>query len=434
MYKEAREEYIFKKKCLLVLLFIYYMNNVPYNSIILRSFGFHFDPSCDFKAIIRSKKDHVHKYVIHIFPTMFGVNLINLDVMGNVNIVKTDSIVGKEFFEPEASLNVYFDGVDFKAVGFIEGVKFDYSTKTQKSAVTDELLYHLNNSKDSVGKNESATSFILYLLKLYTTQLNTDLVMGAGINEDYGAKNWNGLINVLNSEFYKGDDKSLNEIRHYVGKELFTSSMVLKTSGFDIYKSLSRELYEFKEAKSFNDSDSTLYRCVDYISSHPGTSVITYNYDTNLEYLMKKRDLKYCSIYDDNSFVTKDVVCDIYHVHGLLPYNCFNQKRFTDSLIFNETDYYYLYNNPYSWSISKQLHDFKFNACIFIGISLTDPDMKRLLELASNYLKFNFIFVKKESGYSESVYRDIATYFFTFDLITVYINSYDEIGKWLKEM
>ena len=434
MGKEEREDYIFQKKCLLVLLFVYYMNDVSFDSVILRSFGFHFDPSCNFKAIIKSKKEHIHKYVVHIFNKMYGVNLMTMDVMGNVNIVKTDSLVGKEFFEPGASLNIYFDGVDFKTSGYIEGKKFDYSTKIKKTVATDELLYHLNNSKDSLDKNSTASSFILWLLKLYSSQLHTDLIMGAGINEDYGAKNWNGLINALNADFYKGNDKSLNEIKHYVGKELFTSSMVLKTSGFDIYKSLSRELYEFKEAKSFNDSDSTLYRCVDYIASHPGTSVITYNYDTNLEYLMKKRNLKYCSIYDDNSFVTKDVVCDIYHVHGLLPYNRYDQSKFTDSLIFNETDYYYLYNNPYSWSISKQLHDFKFNACIFIGISLTDPDMKRLLELASNYLKFNFIFVKKENGYSESVYRDIATYFFTFDLITVYIDSYDEIGQWLKEI
>ncbi len=434
MDKEEREEYIFKKKCLLVLLFLYYINDVSYDCVTLRSFGFHFDPSCDFKVIVKSKKEHIHKYVIYMFKSMFGVNLMNLDVMGNVNIIKTDSIYGKEFFEPGASLNVYFDGVDFKAMGYIEGKKIDFSTRTKKSAVTDELLYHLNNSKCSIGVNSSASSFILWLLKLYTNKLHTDLVMGAGINEDYGAKNWNGLINALNFDFYKGDDKSLEEIKHYVGKELFTSSMVLKTSGFDIYKSLCHELYEFKEAKSFNDPDSTLYECVDFIQKNPGTSVITYNYDTNLEYLMKKRDMKYCTIYDDNSFVTKDAVCDIYHVHGLLPYDRYNQSKFTDSLIFNETDYYYLYNNPYSWNIAKQLHDFKFNACLFIGISLTDPDMKRLLELASNYMKFNFIFVKKEEGYSEAVYRDITTYFFTFDLITIWIDDYSDIGRWLMEL
>jgi hypothetical protein len=431
MDKKAREDYTFQKKCLLVLLFLYYLNNIGYDDITLRSFGFHFDPTCNFKAIVISKKEHIHKYVVHIFNTMKVDDLKTLDVMGNVNIIKVPAIDGKEFQVPDAALNVYFDGVDFNAIGYIEGAKFSYATKTQKPVMTDELLYHLNNDKDCVGKNDSAPNFLLWLLKLYTSRLHVDLIMGAGINEDYGAKNWSELLSALNAEFYQGNETLQAEIKHYVGKELFTSSMVLKTSGFDIYKSLCHELYEFKEAKSFNDPDSTLYKCVDYIARHPGISVITYNYDTNLEYLLKKRDLKYTTVYDDNSFVTKDAVCDIYHVHGLIPYEKYDQRKFTDSVIFNESDYYYLYNNPYCWPISKQLHDFKFNTCIFIGISLTDPDMKRLLDVADNPLKFNFIFVKKNPDYSEAVFRDITTYFFAFDLITIWIDDYPEIGTWL---
>jgi hypothetical protein len=436
MNKEEREDYIFQKKCLLVLLYLYYINDVSYDAITLRSFGFHFDASCNFKAIVKSKKEHIHKYVIHIFNSLNGVNLESLDLMGNVNIVKVKDL-SDDFYEPDASLNVYFDEIEFIAKGYIEGQKIDFKSadkQVKEFNVTDELLYKLNNNKNNEGKNTSSDSFILWLMRLYTFKLHTDLIMGAGINKDYGARDWNSLLTALNTEFYQGDEKTAEEVKHYVGKELFTSSMILKTSGFDTYKSLCHELYEFKEAKSFNDPDSTLYECVNFIQKHPGTTVITYNYDTNLEYLMKKRDLKYCTVYDDNSFVTKDALCDIYHVHGLLPYGKYSEKKFTDSLVFNESDYYYMYNNPYSWNIAKQMHDFKFNSCIFIGISLNDPDMKRLLELASNYMKFNFIFVKKEDGYSDKVYKDITTYFFTFDLITIWVDKYEDIASWLKEI
>ncbi len=434
MDKKGREDYTFQKKCLLVLLFLYYMNNIDYQDITLRSFGFHFDPTCNFKAIVISKKEHIHKYVVHIFNSLKDADLTSLDVMGNVNIMKVPSVEGQVFASPLACLNVYFDGIDFYATGFIEGAAFSYATKTQRPVRTDELLSHLNNDKDVQGKNDSAPSFLLWLLKLYTNRLHVDLVMGAGINEDYGAKNWSELLSALNAEFYQGNDTLQAGIKNYVGKELFTNSMVLKTSGFDIYKSLCHELYEFKEAKSFNNSDSTLYQCVNFIEKHPGTSVITYNYDTNLEYLLKKRNLLYTTVYDDNSFVTKDSICEIYHVHGLIPYGKYDQPKFTDSVIFNEADYYYLYNNPYSWNISKQLHDFKFNVCIFIGISLTDPDMKRLLDVADNPLKFNFIFVKRRLDYSEEVYRDITTYFFAFDLITIWIDDYEEIATWLNAL
>lgn len=434
MHKQDRDNYIFAKKSLLLQLFLYYYSDVPYDAVVLRSFGFNFDPTCNFKAIVKSKKGHIHKYVTHIFLSLSGVNFEKMDVMGDVNIIRVKNVVDGEFYEPEASLNVYFDGVQFFATGYLEGRKIEYRFCPKKKGVTDDLLFHLGNDKKLSNINSSADCFVLWLMKLFTSKLNVDLVMGAGINADYGAKDWSSLMDSLNNDFYKGDYKFADEIEHYVGKELFTSSMVLKTSGFDSYRSLNRELYEFDAAKSFDDPDSTLYHCVDYIAKHTRTTVITYNYDTNLEYLLKKRGVRYTVVYDDNSFNDKEAAVDIYHVHGLLPYDRYDEKKFTDSLIFNESEYYYLYNNPYSWNIAKQLHDFKFNVCVFIGISLTDPDMKRLLELASNYLKFNFIFLKKEAGYSETVYRDLTAYFFTFDLIVIWIDEYSEINRYLENI
>jgi hypothetical protein len=433
MEKSKKEEYLFQKKSLLVLLFLFYSSNISFDAIVLRSFGFHFDPTCNFKAIVRSRKDHIHKYVAHIYSSASRFNPEMMDVMGNVNILKVRNM-DLEFYEPEASLNIYFSSSDFYAIGFMEGKKISYRYNTSKSAITDDLLYHLSHDRKNENINESASNFVLWLLKLYASKLSVDLVLGAGINQDYGVKNWAGLIDALNNDFYKGDYRFAEEIQNYVGKELFTSSMVMKTSGFDSYKSLNRELYLFKEAKGFDDEDATLYRLVNYIERHEHTSIITYNYDTNLEYLLKKRMIRYTVVYDDNSFVDKQAKADIYHVHGLLPYDKYNEKKYTDSLIFNESEYYYLYNNPYSWSISKQLHDFKFHACIFIGISLTDPDMKRLLDLANNYLKFNFIFLKKMEGYSETVYKDLTAYFFTFDLIVIWIDEYPEISTYLEQL
>ncbi len=253
--------------------------------------------------------------------------------------------------------------------------------------------------------------------------------MGAGINKDYGAKDWQELISALSEKSYDGGKSSLSQTKHYVGDDLFTPPALFKTQGFNTYQSLVHELYEFETAKEFSDPNSTLYRCVEFIQHHPGINVITYNYDTNLEYLLKKKSLLYCSTYDDSSFSAEEAVATIYHVHGLLPYGGAEQKRFTSSLIFNESDYYYLYNNPYSWNVAKQLHDFKFNTCLFIGISLKDPDMKRLLELARNPLKFNFIFLKREKGYREKVFADISSYFFTFDLILIWVDEYSQIGE-----
>lgn len=40
---KEKEQYLFHKKCLLVLLYLFYINGISYKDINLRSFGFHFD-------------------------------------------------------------------------------------------------------------------------------------------------------------------------------------------------------------------------------------------------------------------------------------------------------------------------------------------------------------------------------------------------------
>ncbi len=430
MGKTDREAYIFEKRSLLVLLFLYYLADVSYDAIVLRSFGFQFGVGCNFKAIITSKHNHYHKYSCRIINDGDEV----IDEMGNVNIIKVKNIEEKEYDTPSKALNIYFDGASFVSLGKIEGREISYKLSKAEDDITDSLLYYFISDPELVGLNTSAPSFLLWVLKLYTYQIHTDLVIGAGINEDYGAKSWPGLIEALNNEFYKGDYRYASEIKTYVGKELFTDPMVLETTGFDSFKSLNRELYKFSQAKSFDDQDSTLSHCVNYIKKHRHTSVITYNYDTNLEYLLKKRGISYNTTYNDSSFVNMKAKADIFHVHGLLPYDKYDEKNYTESLIFNESEYYYLYNNPYSWNNAKQLHDFKFNTCLFIGISLTDPDMKRLLELAVNSLKFNFIFLKKKKGFSETTFRDLTSYFFTFDLIVIWVDEYSEIADYLEAL
>jgi len=435
MEKILRENYIFKKKCLLILLYLFYINNIDYKAIIFRNFGFHFEPTCDFKVIVTSKKEHLHKYIVYILDeTINETELKKLDVMGNVNIIKVkNSCLDENVYVPESSLNIYFDESNFIACGYIEGNLTKYTLlKDSKSVFKEELLFNLSNAKEGKGVNNSAESFILWLLRLYSYELPLDLVLGAGINMDYGAKDWNNLVEALNLDFYKDDELMVNQIEHYVGNELFVSSKLIKTNGFNVYDSLNTELYLFKEAKSFNDSGTNLYCIVNFLErKNEKINIITYNYDTNLEYLLRKRDMHYNCIYDTTSFITKEANVDIFHVHGLLPFEKTNELKYSNSLIFNESEYFYLYNNPYSWNIEKQLHDFNFNCCIFVGISLTDPNMKRLLELATNYLKFNFIFMKKQKDYNPKVYRDVTNYFFTYDLITIWIDDFKEINDWL---
>lgn len=100
-----------------------------------------------------------------------------------------------------------------------------------------------------------------------------------------------------------------------------------------------------------------------------------------LERKLTQKDIQYNIIsgQGDRQLVDK---LNIYHVHGYLP------SEFTDvpdepNLIFSEEDYHRVYRDAYSWSNLTQLNALRENTGLFIGCSLTDPNLRRLLDVAA---------------------------------------------------
>lgn len=69
----------------------------------------------------------------------------------------------------------------------------------------------------------------------------------------------------------------------------------------------------------------------------------------------------------------------IYHVHGIIP-----KTGPTDTVVFSEEEYHKRYSNSFHWSNVEQLHALSRMHCFFIGLSMTDPNLRRLLDIAHN--------------------------------------------------
>ena len=99
-----------------------------------------------------------------------------------------------------------------------------------------------------------------------------------------------------------------------------------------------------------------------------------------IERRLKKDNVSVNSIFDSNG-CTNNSELSIFHVHGYLP------KRFDEEtsheLIFSEEDYHRVYRDAYCWSNLVQLNYLREKTCLFIGCSLTDPNLRRLLDVAS---------------------------------------------------
>ena len=74
----------------------------------------------------------------------------------------------------------------------------------------------------------------------------------------------------------------------------------------------------------------------------------------------------------------------IYHVHGFIPQDKGDYKNLAKSLlVFSEEGYHKLLLEPYNWANISQLNYLINYCCVFIGLSMTDPNLRRLLEVAA---------------------------------------------------
>lgn len=88
-------------------------------------------------------------------------------------------------------------------------------------------------------------------------------------------------------------------------------------------------------------------------------------------------------IYENNRCLPNEK--PIYHVHGYVPRNNYIRSK----PILSEKDYHELYKEAFHWTNVEQLHALNRNTCIFIGLSMQDPNLRRLLDISRGMLVDN---------------------------------------------
>ena len=104
-------------------------------------------------------------------------------------------------------------------------------------------------------------------------------------------------------------------------------------------------------------------------------SIISYNYDDLVEQEVRK--LKAChSVYDKSRPIDGDNLY-VYHVHGFIP-----QDGDWSPIVLGEKEYHKIYQESYNWGNVEQLHALCRSVCFFIGLSMTDPNLRRLIDIS----------------------------------------------------
>jgi hypothetical protein len=205
----------------------------------------------------------------------------------------------------------------------------------------------------------------------------------------FGLPNWDTLLQKLMMTTIE-TEQNVATILSEVFSNIFTPNSLISGRYLQKYyedKSISFEeavrkvLYENLEINKPSElMDEIVNYCVAPGKSPNIDSIISYNFDDILEQRLSKVGVPvpYKPIYGIG--MNPNGHLPIYHVHGYLPHE--GNISDNNQITFGESIYHKQYIDIYSWNNIVQINKFRDSNCIFIGSSLTDPNIRRLLDIA----------------------------------------------------
>lgn len=240
--------------------------------------------------------------------------------------------------------------------------------------------------KDEIDKYEKSKYAGIFLKAKNAIKDNkVSLFLGAGVSASAGVVTWDALLKKL---FVKkgvspieSDVDSITKGRYII--DVYKKHMDDIPDEF--YKDMRTILYSNIRPSGLIDS------IVNFIAKGNVESVISYNYDDLVEQKVKKYKRCY-SIYDKSRPNNGDGI-NIYHVHGFIP-----EHGPWSPVVLGEKEYHKIYQEAYNWGNVEQLHSLSRNVCFFIGLSMRDPNLRRLIDISNDggeIERVHYAFLKK---------------------------------------
>jgi hypothetical protein len=242
-------------------------------------------------------------------------------------------------------------------------------------AIADPDVSSANTSLD-VESNVLPTG----LLDAYN-QDGITLVLGAGVSTSCGLPSWTELLLRLHAgtlaDLNATDvDKLTTAYLRAVGDEgpLVSARMAQSNqTNQDFIESVRSTLY--KAGATQSNLLTEIAKVTNLCEGKKGVKgIITYNYDSLLEEALRTIGRTYDR--RDRRDTGSNRGVPLRHVHGFLE----RSANPDEWIILSEKQYHDEYSNPYAWSNVVQLNAFRETTCLFVGLSMTDPNLRRLLE------------------------------------------------------
>ena len=208
-----------------------------------------------------------------------------------------------------------------------------------------------------------------------TKHLNSDerlaLFVGAGISMGCGLPSWDECVaRVLGATWENQPELVELLIRD---RNILATRYARQKAGERFNRIVHGALYQ---------GEVEISRCVRAIAKSGIRHICNFNFDDLIaEALLTERiDCKIATPGEPFSASQEGVI--VYHPHGTLPRFYSDNELDSSKLVFSEDDYHSLYSDPYSWANITQLSLLTSKSVLFVGLSMQDPNLRRLIDLA----------------------------------------------------
>lgn len=243
-----------------------------------------------------------------------------------------------------------------------------------RGSVISEATYDWRSDRDRTMEHA----------KVSIAENNFSLFLGAGVSMSANLPCWwNLLVGMINrckqGMFKEADLDQLTKVccnSSIVMCRFIRMMMESKSNEEEFYQCLHEALYNGVD--SFSSPLITEICHLIQSKRQQAQGIITYNFDDVMERALKSCGIGNYSIFGQNQ---PQQLFPIYHVHGFVPFE--NKENIKSLPVLSEEEYHRVYANSYNWSNVEQIHALSRTTCIFIGLSMTDPNLRRLLDIAN---------------------------------------------------
>lgn len=221
------------------------------------------------------------------------------------------------------------------------------------------------------------------------------LVIGAGVSKSAGFPDWSELVRRIAATVFDNhsgtalSDEERMEIQAYFEAEVPASPLIvarlLRNSLRGGFADAVRGAL-YRGAPTYSGSpllDEIASLCMPKRDRLGIVAVVNYNFDDLVEGELKRRGIAYRPIFTEGDKPLRSEL-PIFHVHGFLPRAGHLSAAHQASLVLSEDAYHTQFVDPFVWPNITQLNLLRTNVCLFVGVSMTDPNQRRLLEITAS--------------------------------------------------